>query len=67
MVFPHIRTGENYTKATIENGQPTDANSLISVITQSAESSGEKVTWERLPGVFESAFGRSDALRIKFV
>jgi hypothetical protein len=67
VVFPHFRAGKNYKNASLENGRPTDANSLISVITESAESSGKVVTWERQPNVFESAFGRSDALALKFV
>ena len=67
VVFPYIRAGRSYIKANVENGKSMDANSLISVIAESAETSGKKVIWERLPGLFESAFGRSDALRIRFV
>ncbi|WP_170764864.1 ATP-binding protein [Ruegeria lacuscaerulensis] len=66
VVVPHFRAGRNYMKANLENGRPTDANSLISLITESAENSGKAVSWERQPGVFESAFGRSDALALKF-
>ncbi|MDA8740066.1 hypothetical protein N9M73_02895 [Rhodobacteraceae bacterium] len=65
VVVPHFIAGKDYMKANIEDGRPVEAHSLIALITEGAESSGKTVEWERLPGIFESIFPRSDALKLK--
>ncbi len=64
VVLPYVSGGGEYTKATIENGRPLEEKSIVSVITHYAEASGKTALWRRVPKVFESLVGNSDALEI---
>lgn len=65
VVFPYLSGGGDFAKINIDAGRSTEKNSVLSVIAYFAETSGKTATWNRIPNVFESAFGWSDALELK--
>lgn len=67
VIYPYISGGGDFTKANIENGRPVETNSLIAIITHFVEKSGRTTSWQRVPKVFESIIGTSDAFEIKLV
>jgi hypothetical protein len=66
VLYPYI-SGGAFSDVEMQDGQPSEENSLAGVITDILKRQRQASRWVRLPGHFESALGQSDALRLEIV